>query len=201
MELLPKQFKQPPFVDERAGNDGKGFYIRTFTGQKLYWSKLADHDYNIIDIAHALSMKCRWSGHTRSFYSVAQHSVMVMQLVEPKHKLAALLHDAAEAYMPDFPSPLKWFLRDRGFTYLSALEHQVDRAIARKFETEYPRDPSIKAADLVILSTESRDLMPDGEERLGMVEPLPEKIQCWSPLYAKETFLVEYRKLMGPITE
>lgn len=184
-----------PFIDERAGNDGKGFYIRTFTGKKLYWEHVEDHEFDYRDIAHALAMKCRWSGHTKQFFSVAQHSVMVSRLVAPEHKLDALFHDLSEAYMPDFPSPLKWFLRDQGFTVLSDMEKRLERAAAKRLGLAFPRDPSIKQADLVMLATENRDLMPPGEERVGMVAPLPEKIIPWSPATAKFRFLGEYARL------
>lgn len=195
-------FDQPkPFVDERSGNDGKGFYIRTFTGKQLYWEHVEDHDFDVVDIAHALSMKCRWSGHTRKFYSVAQHSVMVSQLVPDEHKMDALFHDLSEAYMPDFPSPLKWYLRDKGFTVLSDMEKRLEAAAAKKLGLKFPRDPSIKEADLILLSTESRDLMPPGEERVGMIWPLEKEIDCWSPMMAKALFLKEYRKLRGVVEE
>lgn len=189
-----------PFIDERAGNDGKGFYIRTFTGRKLYWDHVEDHDFDIMDIAHALAMKCRWSGHTKKFYSVAQHSVAVAWECPEPLRLSALLHDAAEAYMPDFPSPLKWFLRDKGFTILSEMEKRVDAAICKHFGLPYPRDPEIKRADLKLLSTESRDLMPPGEERVGMVEPMLLTINCWSPTYARNEFLASFDDFTGGST-
>jgi len=189
---MTTQTNAEPFIDERSGNDGKGFYIRTFTGKKLYWDHVEDHDFSVHDIAHALSMKCRWSGHTKVFYSVAQHSVMVSRLVAPEFKMDALFHDLSEAYMPDFPSPLKWFLRDQGFTVLSDMEKRLEKAAAKKLGLAYPRNPSIKHADLVMLSTESRALMPDGEERLGMIEPMRDPLIPLSPADAKKLFLREY---------
>ena len=59
------------------------------------------------DIAHGLSNICRWNGHTKSFYSVAEHSFRVAKLVQPSKRLTALLHDAEEAYWGDVISPLK----------------------------------------------------------------------------------------------
>lgn len=182
-------------VNEKSGSDSLGYYIRTFTGRKLYWDRIAEHDYNIEDIAHALSMKCRWSGHTSKFFSVAQHSVLVAALVPPEHQLNALLHDASETYMPDFPSPLKWYLRDLGFMVLSDIEKDVERAIAAKFKLQYPRPACIKVADLQLLATEHRDLMPHGEETAAMQDFLPNTLEPWAPGIAECRFLGMYERL------
>lgn len=184
-----------PVVNEKSGSDSLGYYIRTFTGRKLYWDRIADHDYCVEDIAHALSMKCRWSGHTREFFSVAQHSILVACQVPPEHQLNALLHDASEAYMPDFPSPLKWFLRDKGFTILSEIEKEVERAVAAKFKLQYPRPACIKVADLQLLATEHRDLMPHGEETAAMQDFLPATLKPWCPEKAEARFLTMFHHI------
>lgn len=184
-------------IDKDSGRDQSGFYIRTFTGRQLYWARVEDHDYDIRDIAHALAMKCRWSGHTSSFYSVAQHCVHVSGLVAPEHALAALLHDGSEAYMPDFPSPLKWYLDECGFTVLRAIEARVDMAIADKFGVKYPRHPSVKEADIIMLGAEHRDLMPHGQETSHMPDGGFPPIACWSPEQAEREYLHRYRTLIG----
>jgi uncharacterized protein len=162
-EHIPQEF------DHRTGNDGTGYYIRTFTGKQLFWSHVEDHDYDIKDIAHALSMRVRWSGHVREFYSIAQHSVLVMQHMAQGASrevlLGALMHDANEAYLPDFPSPLKWFLAAQDVKLLKNLETRIDAAIAKKFNFPYPRDPRIKQSDLLLLAAEHTALMPAGGER------------------------------------
>lgn len=84
-------------------------YIRTFTGIKFTPLSPRLEDIDIRDIAHALSNLCRFTGHTPVFYSVAEHSVLVSKLVEPKYALGALLHDASEAYLNDIAGPIKPF--------------------------------------------------------------------------------------------
>jgi hypothetical protein len=189
--------RQRLLPNHKSGNDGTGYYIRTFTGRQLYWARVEDHDYDIRDIAHALAMKCRWSGHTKQFYSIAQHSIAVANLVEPEHKLAALLHDASEAYMPDFPSPLKWYLIDTGFTQLKGIEARVDVAIAVKFGLPTPRHSSIKTADILMLGAEHRDLMPHGAETEHMpCDGIPTLVPM-SPEESEQAFLAEYYRIMS----
>jgi 5'-deoxynucleotidase YfbR-like HD superfamily hydrolase len=83
-------------------------WILTYSGRRVEPLSPRVDDIAIIDIAHALSQQCRWTGHTSEFYSVAQHSVMVADLVtNPEWKLHALLHDASEAYLCDIAKPVK----------------------------------------------------------------------------------------------
>jgi uncharacterized protein len=147
----------------------------------------------IDDIAHALSNICRFGGHTRVFYSVAQHSVLASYIVEPKHALAALLHDATEAYYTDLVSPLKHLVR----AYRS-LERRAEAAILSRFGLPPTLPPEVKIADLVMLATERRDLLPDcgGEWKvLRGVKPLNEQIVPLPPGAAKDLFMRRYQEL------
>ena len=86
---------------------------------------------NILDIAQALSMTCRYGGHCRDFYSVAEHSLLVHLIGvtgNPKNNLALLLHDAAEAYVGDLVTPLKRVLRAKNLEddWLRAIEQKLD---------------------------------------------------------------------------
>ena len=74
-------------------------FIATYSGNRFYFDDIMANDVNIQEIAHALSHLCRFGGHVREFYSVAQHSVLVSLLAPPEHALGALLHDATEAYV------------------------------------------------------------------------------------------------------
>lgn len=139
--------------------DDGGYYIRTFSGHKFFWDKIETNKYDIADIAHALANNCRWTGHVKEYYSVAQHCVYASREAPPDLALAALLHDAAEAYVHDTPSPLKWFLAEHNFTEFSNLEKRIDRAVFKQYGLTYPMDPKIKEIDRRLLATEQRDLM------------------------------------------
>lgn len=87
---------------------------------------------HIDDISNALSKINRFGGHTSAFYSVAQHSVLVAHMAPDHLKKAALLHDAAEAYLGDVIAPLKYIL---GNAYKS-IEREFEMAIAAKFNLD-----------------------------------------------------------------
>lgn len=169
-------------------------YVSTYLGNRFYLTRPHIDDVAIEDIAHGLAYQCRFNGQTHSFYSVAQHSLMVMALVAPEHRLAALLHDAAEAYLGDMVKPLKTL-----FPEFSAIEARVMDIIGRRFAVDLTHlDPSIKRADLIALATEKRDLMPHSTEAwttLDGVEPLAEAIAPLSPSAAKAAFLTTFAAL------
>jgi 5'-deoxynucleotidase YfbR-like HD superfamily hydrolase len=176
-------------------------YIQTHTG--LAFSLIPDdtiwndqRDIRIEDIAHALSHLCRFTGHTRTFYSVAEHSVRASYEVPPHLALDALLHDATEAYLGDVSSPLKSLLPD-----YRKIEDMLSRRIAIVFGTTWPMLPEVKHADLVMLATEKRDLMGndsgEGWSCLDGIEPCPEIIVSRPPTHAKAWFLTRYDALLG----
>lgn len=177
----------------------RGGWIQTFTGRKFWPLDPHAEDVHIIDIAHPLAMKVRFNGHVSRFYSVAQHSVLVAEQQEqPCDQLAALLHDAAEAYLPDVPSPIK---RSAEFSQFRGIEKAVEFAIGKALGLDQLviHKPAVKQADLVALSTEARDLMritPNHESvAWHEQEPLPEPIMPWAPTLARENFLRLYARL------
>ncbi|RYZ63042.1 MAG: hypothetical protein EOO14_00395 [Chitinophagaceae bacterium] len=158
--------------------------IRTFTGQYVNVFQPDPETINIQDIAHHLSMQCRFGGALPEHYSVAQHSFHVSEMVDPKHRLAALLHDASEAYLVDVPSPVKKELRD-----YRHIEDGLMRVIAQKFGFQYPFVPEVHAADQQLLLQEWDCLM------LGNWQNWKHTIMFCQPGNAKRWFLKQFESL------
>ncbi|RJG25870.1 phosphohydrolase [Massilia cavernae] len=170
-------------------------YVSTFSGNRFYPLEPHIDHVAIEDIAHGLAYQCRFNGQTCEFYSVAQHSLVVASLVPPRLRLAALLHDAAEAYLGDMVKPLKVLLPE-----FAAIEEKVTLIIGATFGVDFSDYAPIKTADLVALATEKRDLMPHSVERwayLDSIRALPERIVPMSPREAKLAFLDTFDALYG----
>ena len=170
-------------------------YVSTFLGNRFYPAAPRIEDVHIEDIAHGLAFQCRFNGQTRAFYSVAQHSLLVAGLVPARLRLAALLHDAAEAYLGDMVKPLKAL-----FPEFSQLEEGVMAIIGERFGVTGFRNPAIKRADLIALATEKRDLMPHSCEpwaTLAGITPVPVRIRPLAPHEAKAAFLERFHEFGG----
>jgi hypothetical protein len=168
-------------------------YVSTFSGNRFYPLEPRIDRVAIEDIAHGLAYQCRFNGQTHAFYSVAQHSLIVAGLVAPPLGLAALLHDAAEAYLGDMVKPLKVLLPE-----FAALEDRVTAIIAATFGLDFSDYSPIKHADLIALATEKRDLMPHSSESwsyLDGIPPLPDSIVPLSPGEAKSAFLGAFQRM------
>lgn len=171
----------------------RGDWIQTFTGRQFWPLDPRPEDVDIEDIAHALSNVCRFTGHVREFYSVAQHAVLVSSLVPAEHALWGLLHDASEAYIADVASPLK--VQEEMAPY-RAIERGIMDAVCARFGLA-PREPDeVKHVDRRLLATEARDLMPPHAvwANLGKPYRLP-LIVPWPPGRAKVAFLSLARDL------
>lgn len=159
--------------------------IVTYSGRTIDPLRPDQDAIDVEDIAHALSNMCRFTGHTRVLYTVADHSVRCAGLVSSKHALTALMHDASEAYLTDIARPVK-LDPDFGPFYRSA-EARLERVIAARFGLIYPFPQEIHDADNLMLRTEQRDLMPDVLRMPGRC--LPAEIIPATPKQAKRAFL------------
>jgi|ERR1700722_9823299 len=178
--------------ENRASKREPTGWIQLHSGKKFTPTQPRVEDIVLEDIAHSLSMQCRFSGHVREFYSVAQHSVLVSYLCG-EHALWGLLHDASEAYLVDLPRPIK---RMAGFEEYSRVEAKVMAVICQAFNLN-PIEPAIvKQADSILLATEARDLMsPLHPEWKQIIEPAPFHIKSMNPREAKELFLKRFYQL------
>lgn len=176
-------------------------WIATATGGSFDLLKPTREQIDWRDIAHALSHICRFTGHVTEFYSVAEHSVRVALLVEeaapsnPRAGLYALLHDAHEAYIGDWSTPLKSAMKsvagDVGIN--RRLTMPIDAAIFSAFclPPKMPDDIAslVSAADLTMLATEKRDLLlPHRAWDMALPPPLAGRIVPYGAAQAREAW-------------
>lgn len=157
--------------------------IRTFTGRMIDPFDPDPEMIDLVDIAHSLSQICRFNGHTPCFYSVAEHCLLVSSLLEDhSDKLAAMLHDASEAYLTDLTRPVKYRMEK----YLD-VEFNLMVVISRKFGFQYPLSVAVKDADDQALAHEWANIVLGGQYPTMM------------PLQAKGVFLRQLDILMNPV--
>ena len=173
----------------------KGDWIQTFTGIQFWPLDPRPEEIFIEDIAHALSNQCRYSGHVKKFYSVAEHSVRVTLHIPAPHRLWGLLHDASEAYLTDLARPIKHYSR-LGEAYRE-IEEPLMRCVCARFGLSPAEPAEVKMADNELLVTEKRDLMGPGPAkwREESVQPLPGIIYPWTPGVAERKFLEVFEAL------
>jgi uncharacterized protein len=170
----------------------KGHWIRTSTGRKYYPLDPRAEDVCLEDVAHHLSMICRYGGAPRRFYSVAEHSVLVSYMVKPEHALFGLLHDAQEAYLGDMVRPLKVQMPE-----YQEVEDLSWRVVAEHFGLPYELPLEVKKADTDILATEKQALGLLFDHMGLDIPAVPPrvKVACMPPEKAEQAFLERYKAL------
>jgi len=176
-------------------------WIMTRSGRRFWPLAPRIEDVDINDIAHALSMCCRFQGMTSRFYSVAEHSVSVSSACFEQGGIVAarygLLHDAAEAYLGDVPRPLK---KQDAFAPYRAAERALERLIYERFWLNPDAEPDlVRHIDRRMLRAEQRDLMPPawpGEIR-DDCDAWPSPCVGYAPVAAYRMFLDAFSRLFG----
>ena len=182
-----------------------GGYIETYPSGTEF-NPADDHpDFRIEDIAWATGMCVRYNGHVKQFYSIAEHCVLVSNIMEdaanaahqdPLHKAyEGLMHDALEAYLSDVPAPFKQFLPD-----YQAFDANLETKLRAHYDVG-PKTEECKYADWIALFIEANQLVKSGGRKFA--DPLNLRneallmaprydIFCWSPGEAAKQFLDRY---------
>lgn len=175
-----------------------GDWFLTFKGRQFYPLDPRAGDVCIYDIAHHLSLTCRFNGACRVFYSVAQHSCIVSDHLYPRSRLPGLMHDATEAYCGDMVRPLK-----RSLLAYELVEAGIWQAILCRYKViawDAATRLVVKVADNRALMTERRDLLNPSPHPWSVSEaeypPFPGRIVAWSPRRAEAEFLSRFFDLM-----
>ncbi len=175
----------------RSGN-----FMQTATGRKFWPLSPRPEEVFIEDIAHSLSLQCRYAGHCVRFYSVAEHSVLIARHLAakraPEVALWGLLHDASEAYLVDVPRPVKPYL-----TGYKAAEAKVMAAVCERFGMPLDMPPEVHEADERIIADELVNLVPMDWHARYTGRELGVRLRYWTPDKAREEFLATFDALRG----
>lgn len=178
-----------------------GNSIRLFSGGFFDFSNPKPEDIRLADIAHGLSMTCRFAGQLPRFYSVAEHSVHCLHVAREvvgihtlKELRSVLLHDASEAYAGDVPSPLKSMLHN-----YRVIEKNIEAAVEWRFDIKH--SGVVKEIDLILLKAE-KNAFTEQDQWHDMRDVWDVKIdfRCWRPEVAEYHFL-EAAKSLGLFVE
>ena len=178
-------------------------WMQTVSGKRVFPLAPTVDAIDINDIAHALSMTCRFGGHTKFHYSVAQHSVLVSDQAWDscdgterecaEQALIGLLHDATEAYLVDVPRPIKKVLPE----YMR-LEDMMSVVIAKKFNIASLYNNLIKGIDDAILVSEWKKLISPEVPRnilAYQTTKIDIEIDSWTQMEAKREFMTSFNDL------
>lgn len=124
----------------------------------------------IEDIAHHLATINRYTGAARRPMSVAEHALLVVEILErdlgvrnPMILRAGQHHDSHEAYLNDDSGPKKRMLRLLWAINFAEVEAPIKAAVEQHFgiaAAAIEHHALIKRADNIAYATEARDLMP-----------------------------------------
>lgn len=167
---------------------------------------------DVSDIAHALSQTCRYGGHPSSFYSVAEHSVLVYSCGVVRARelsanreylhalyLALLFHDAPEVYLDDAAAPFKerpemeWY-RDLETAWMLAIYQKLGIAgVCGGVEHQL-----IDTIDKKVRGLEMACLFPKAPPKIQKswgFDYSAGELGCLPPARAEQGFLLVYNKI------
>jgi 5'-deoxynucleotidase YfbR-like HD superfamily hydrolase len=168
--------------------------INTVSGIEVNLLDPIPSQISIEDIAHSLAYQCRFAGHVKRFYSVAQHSVVVAAMAPDALKKYALLHDAAEAYLQDVTAPLKQIW---GPAY-KLLEERFMKVISKKFDLDPELFTEVKPYDKRAVELEHQAFQCD-KMHLWQTECLTLNIPVtvFGPDHGESIFMSAFYTLFG----
>lgn len=178
--------------------DELGSWIQTASGKRFFPVDPRIEDVDPRDIAHALSLNCRYTGHVKHHFSVAQHCLMVMDLVSDAAKPHALLHDASEAYLSDVSRPVKRHPKMEGYR---EIEYVLQRLIYRRFGLSPEEPQEVARADREVLWVEANALLaplhPDWVKsfKTDDITLRRGRVPKWTPEKAEREWLKAFKKL------
>lgn len=176
----------------------KGDWMQTAHGRQFWPLDPRVEEIHLDDIAHALSMQCRYGGHSLRFYSVAEHCVHVASKAPAGLELSALMHDASEAYLTDVIRPVKAHLAN-----YKEIEANLERRIAERFGLPWPMQTEVKSLDERILQDERAQNMSHVPSPWSCmdndIEPLGVTLHFWSPARARHEFEFAFAQYGGRV--
>lgn len=180
------------------GRPRRGDWIQTYRGRQFWPLDPFPSDFDIVDIAAALSKATRYAGHCLRWYSTSEHSVLISRQCREmglpvRTQRTALMHDGSEAYLIDVPRPIKPYLG----AYLE-IEDRMMRAMAHRFDFDWPMPDVVKALDTSILHDERDQNMappPAPWPQLSGTSPIGVCLQFWTPDQAFSEFMTEAARL------
>lgn len=174
-------------------------WIETSSGKALYF---ANPVFDRYDCAAALSKLCRYTGHSRHFYSIAEHEILVseiMEYLELGDPWEGFHHDNGEYLLGDVSSPLKSLLPD-----YKVIEHHVDTAFRAQLGLPVTMSEGCKKADWLALFIEAATLVPSGGKNWGAPAGIWDEaqsligkfwIRCWIPDRAEREWQARFTQL------
>jgi uncharacterized protein len=174
-------------------SDGLDGWIKTASGIKFHIFQPSVKEVSIYDIAHSLSLLCRFNGHTPFLYSVASHSLIGSYICDEEYAKDFLMHDSTESFIGDMATPLK-----REMTKFKKVENHIYKTISKKFNLSNPLPKEVKEMDKLMFLMEWSYLM-GGSKPWGIPFPMSRKefmnIATLSPEKTEKLFVKRYSEL------